>query len=128
MAETIVVTLTGVVDRVAIPALCEQLRARLSTMEAGTCDVVCDAGALLVADIVAVEALARLQLTARRLGHRLQLRDASAELRALLALTGLTGVVPVAPLRSGEAQRHTEQREQPLGVEEEGHTGDPPLG
>ena len=40
-------------------------------------------------DAVTIDALARLQLTARRLGCRLRLRHASPELRELVAFMGL---------------------------------------
>ncbi|MET9373198.1 STAS domain-containing protein [Streptomyces sp. NPDC002992] len=56
-------------------------------------DVICDVGGLAHADLAAVDALARLKLTAGRLGHRLRLRGAGAELRALLDLVGLADVV-----------------------------------
>ncbi|MDP2710986.1 MAG: STAS domain-containing protein [Solirubrobacteraceae bacterium] len=54
--------------------------------------VVCDVGGV-DADLVTVEVLARLCLTARRLGCRLALRDASPELDELLAFCGLAGVL-----------------------------------
>jgi hypothetical protein len=80
--------------------------------------IVCDVGAL-TPDAPAVDALARLQLTARRLGLEIQLRNASGELRQLLDLVGLRDVLRV------EAGGQAEQREQRLGVEEEGELGDP---
>jgi ABC-type transporter Mla MlaB component len=45
-------------------------------------------------DAVTVEALARLQLAARRLGCRVRLRGASRELLELVDLMGLTDVLP----------------------------------
>jgi len=47
------------------------------------------------ADVVTVDALARLQLEANRLGCRMRLRDASAELLELVAFMGLADVLPV---------------------------------
>jgi hypothetical protein len=44
-------------------------------------------------DLALVDALARLQLAARRLGCCIRVRDPSDELRGLLALVGLTDVV-----------------------------------
>ena len=44
--------------------------------------------ALECPDLVVVDALARLQLAARRLGYSIRLRNPSAELRALLDLEG----------------------------------------
>jgi anti-anti-sigma regulatory factor len=46
------------------------------------------------ADLTTVEALVRLELTARRRGCRVCLCGASPELAALLALCGLTEVLP----------------------------------
>lgn len=113
-----VFALGGVVVRSQIPALSAHLQALLTNDDNAA--VICDVGALRRADLAAVEALARLQLTARRGGRRLWLRRASPELRALLALTGLAEVLPLEP------GRETEQREQPIGIEEEGDAGDPP--
>ena len=46
------------------------------------------------ADVATVDALARLQLVAKRLGCRLRLRNASAELVELVAFMGLADVLP----------------------------------
>jgi ABC-type transporter Mla MlaB component len=46
------------------------------------------------ADMVTVDALARLQLAARRNGCQVQLRHASAELRGLVQFMGLQDVLP----------------------------------
>jgi len=80
--------------------------------------IVCDVGAL-APDAVTVDALARLQLTARRLGMEMRLRHASSELQDLLAFVGLCTVLRV------EAGGQAEQREQRLGVEEEREVDDP---
>jgi hypothetical protein len=71
-------------------------------------------------DLATIEALARLQLAARRLGLELRLREAPEELRELIAFAGLSGVLGVEP--SGQP----EEREQRLGVEEEGELLEPP--
>jgi anti-anti-sigma regulatory factor len=55
--------------------------------------VLCDVGGV-VADAASVEALARLQLVARRAGCDLRLRNASPELRDLVAFMGLRDVLP----------------------------------
>jgi anti-anti-sigma regulatory factor len=55
--------------------------------------VVIDASVFSSPDIATVDALARLQLSARRQGAEVRLRDASAELLELLVLAGLDGVV-----------------------------------
>ena len=47
-------------------------------------------------DLCLVEELARLQLTARRMGCSIRVRDEAAELRSLLDLVGLSGVLGAA--------------------------------
>jgi MFS superfamily sulfate permease-like transporter len=71
-----------------VPSLCERLR---GLFVSGAAEVVCDLGAVTRADLAAVEAVARLRLTARRAGGRVLLRNAGAGLVALLELTGLGG-------------------------------------
>jgi hypothetical protein len=56
--------------------------------------IVCDVGAL-PPDAAAIDTLARLQLTARRLGLELRLRHTSTELQDLLAFAGLREVLRV---------------------------------
>jgi hypothetical protein len=80
--------------------------------------IVCDVGTL-APDVAAVDALARLQLMARRQGLEIRLRDASGELLALIGFVGLRDVLPV------EVGGQAEEREQRLGVEEERELGDP---
>jgi hypothetical protein len=80
--------------------------------------IVCDVGAL-APDAAAIDALARLQLAARRLGLEIRLRHASSELQDLLAFVGLRNVLRV------EVGGQAEQREQSLGVEEEREVDDP---
>jgi ABC-type transporter Mla MlaB component len=60
--------------------------------------VVLDVSAL-APDAVTIDALARLQLTARRVGQRLELHDASDQLRELIAFAGLSDVLRVEPCR-----------------------------
>ena len=79
----------------------------------------CDVGALS-ADGVAVDALARLQLAARRAGLELAICNASDELCCLIRFTGLEEVLRVEP------EREAEEREERLHVEEERQLGDPP--
>jgi hypothetical protein len=81
--------------------------------------IVVDVGALS-ADAMSLDALARLQLTARRVGLDTRLRNASAELLDLIAFAGLAAVLRV------EARREPEEREQRLRVEEERELDDPP--
>ena len=90
--RTAVVAVGGRVRPGDVPGLCARLRALLDDPAVGA--VVCDVGGL-VPDAVALEALARLPLAARRRGRRVALRNAGPDLRALLAVTGLADVVPV---------------------------------
>ncbi|MGW0703090.1 STAS domain-containing protein [Streptomyces sp. NPDC002867] len=54
-------------------------------------EVVCDVGGLARTSLAVVDALARLQLTARRHGARIRLRNAPPDLVALLDVVGLSG-------------------------------------
>jgi ABC-type transporter Mla MlaB component len=67
----------------------------------GARTIVCDV-AHLAADLGALDALARLQLQARRRGHEIRLRNASRELRQLVAFAGLGEFLGV------EMERQTE--------------------
>ena len=48
-------------------------------------------------DLCAVDALARLQLEARRHGYELELRGVSPELRKLIELAGLSQALGISP-------------------------------
>lgn len=98
-----------------VPELCERVHLLVSPGRAIECDV----AALVDPDIGTVDALARVLLTVKRLGGALTLRGTSARLEELLTLTGLEEVL----LRL-EAVGEPEQREEPLGVEEEADAGD----
>jgi hypothetical protein len=63
--------------------------------------IVCDAGGL-PPHAGTVDALARLQLGARRCGVEIRLRDASTELQELIELVGLSDVLRVEPGRKPE--------------------------
>jgi len=80
--------------------------------------IVCDARAV-APDGAAVDALARLQLNAQRLGLELRLLHVSSELQELIAFAGLDEVLRVEP--GGQA----EEREQRLRIEEERELDDP---
>jgi hypothetical protein len=84
-----------------------------------------DAGAL-PPDAHAVDALARLQLDARRRGEQACVRGASSELKELLAFCGLSFVLGVEEASGVERERQPEEREDRLRVEEERHLGDLP--
>ena len=72
-------------------------------------------------DVATVDALARLQLAARRVGRGLQLRNASRELVELIIFCGLSEVLRVEP--GGQPEQGEERR----GVEEERELPDPPV-
>jgi STAS domain len=80
--------------------------------------IVCDVSGL-AATAGTIDMLARLQLTARRRGHEIQLRNPSTDLLRLLEFAGLAAALPVEP------GREPEQREHALGVKEERELGDP---
>ena len=69
-------------------------------------------------DVATIDALARLQLVARRAGRRLRLRRASKELVELITFCGLGEVLGVEP------RRESEEREKGVRVEEERELGD----
>jgi ABC-type transporter Mla MlaB component len=115
----------GRIDRADIPRLCE--RARVLLVDDAANQLVCDVAAILVPDAVTVDALARLQLTARRLGRRASVEHASAELRGLVAFMGLSDALPLSGRSGLEAGRETEEREQRRRVEEERDPADPAI-
>jgi len=93
--RSIVLLIGGPIARADGPALCESARALLEGTGADI--LVCDVGAVVHADLAAVDALARVQLVARRRGCRMVLQRASLELRELLAYAGLTEALPLRP-------------------------------
>ncbi|MET7302729.1 STAS domain-containing protein [Embleya sp. NPDC005575] len=117
--------------RADVPGLCTRLLTLLSGDPADPFP--CDVSALTRPDLAAIEALARLQLTARGLHRRIRLHSASGELCDLLTLTGLDSIVPTGPgpaatLGPGiQCRRETEQREQVRDVEERVEADDLPL-
>ena len=108
-----VLVLTGPVARDEVAGLCEQVRGLLEAT--GARAVVCDVGGLGPPGLAAVDLLARLALAARRAGGRIRLRDPDPALPALLDLVGL----------AFEMEGQPEQREPPLGVQEEVEPGQP---
>ncbi|SCF17204.1 STAS domain-containing protein [Micromonospora viridifaciens] len=105
--------------RADIPVLCADLAELLRGRGPGI--VSCDVGGVHRPDVVTVEALARLRLTARRHGWQLIVRGAGPGLLRLVGLLGLTDALP-------ESGGQTEQREETAGVEEVGDGRDPPGG
>lgn len=115
--------------RTDVPAACDGLRALVGTRDADL--VVCDV-AQVAPDLITVEVLARLRLTAIRLGCRLELRNASCELQQLIGFCGLRDVLPgertsrLDRLALGRDGGQAEEGEPPGGVEEGVQAGDPP--
>lgn len=83
-------SIRGPIARSDLPGLCDRVCHALRGLRG---DVVCDVGGV-EPDAVTVDALARLQLGARRAGCRVLLRGASAELVELVAFMGLADVLP----------------------------------
>ena len=122
--DTAVITVTTI-TRADVPRVCERLRKLVGASDPDV--VVCDVGSL-DADLVAVETLARLRLTARRLGCGLRLRGASGALEQMVAFCGLCDVLPLEDgLLAGGPGGQTEEREQPRRVEERVEARDPPV-
>jgi ABC-type transporter Mla MlaB component len=119
--STNVLVIRAPIDPSDVVSLCERV---LLALEDGD-QVICDVGELHDPDAATVDALARLQLTARRRGRHIWLRNACGELRALVGLMGLADVLRCAE-SVVEPGGQPEQREQGLGVEEEGDPADPP--
>ncbi|MEV7029164.1 STAS domain-containing protein [Streptomyces sp. NPDC093272] len=108
-----VLVVPGPVTQDSVAGLCARTRALLAGGTART--VVCDVAGIGPPGLAAVDLLARLELTARRAGGRIRLRDPDPALRSLLRFVGLGIQV------EGEA----EEREPALGVEEEVEPGQP---
>ena len=89
--RTIAFTIRGPIARADLAGLCERVCALLGESDGG--DVICDVSGIR-ADCVTIDALARLQLGARRHGCRVRLRHASSELLELVAFMGLGDVLP----------------------------------
>jgi anti-anti-sigma regulatory factor len=121
----ILIAIDSTIRPADIPSLCDRFQTLLE--DAGPRRVVCDVAALTRPDAAAVDALARLQLMARRLGLQVRLSGASAELVELLSLAGLLAVLPLNGPSGVEPRRQPKQREERGGVEEEGDPGDPVL-
>jgi ABC-type transporter Mla MlaB component len=115
-AHTIAFVVGGLVAPDDVPGLCERLRALLQTTEAEC--VLCDVGALIDPDAASVDALARLQLTAQRLGRQVRIRHATLALVELLALVGLSDVLRLCAESGLQAGGQAEEWEEGGSVEE----------
>jgi len=89
--QTIAFAVGGPIARADLPGLCERVCALLAT--SGAAIALCDVSGV-EPDAVTADALARLQLAARRHGCQVRLRSASSELLELLAFMGLRDVLP----------------------------------
>jgi hypothetical protein len=118
----VVLVVGGAGDRAAVFELSEHLRALVQDHDAGL--VICDVSAVEEPDLATVDALARLQLAARRLGRSIQLRHASEHQQGLVALAGLSEVLPLCARLRLEGLGQTEHREQ-LRVDEVRDPADP---
>jgi ABC-type transporter Mla MlaB component len=95
--STITFAIWGPIARSDLPGLCERVCALLT--QSGATVALCDVAGVAV-DAVTVDALARLQLAARRQSCRIQLRHASGRLRDLVAFMGLQDVLAIEDLPS----------------------------
>ncbi|MGH2455604.1 MAG: STAS domain-containing protein [Candidatus Limnocylindria bacterium] len=113
----------GVPDGRELAALCARLQRVLRG--GGADEVSCDVAGVTRPDLRLVDALARLDLTASRLGCRLRLRRASPQLCELIGLVGLGRLIRGPARLSVQAQRQAEGGEVAGGVQEEGDAADP---
>lgn len=112
------VTLSGHIGSADAERLCACVCASAARDDS---DPLCyDVAGLEAPDVGTVDALARMALTARRLGRRLELRRARGDLGELLLLAGLSGAEGSAVEVVGQA----EEREVARGVEEERDPGE----
>jgi ABC-type transporter Mla MlaB component len=88
--QTIVFAVGGPLEPSDLPELCDRLS--MAVESTGATLVECDVDAA-APDAVTIDALARLQLAARRRACRIELRSPSPELLALLELAGLGEVL-----------------------------------
>lgn len=113
--EPAVLVPAGPVTRDGVARLCDDVRELLLTTRTGV--VVCDVGGIGPPGLGTIDALARMQLAARRAGGRIRLRGPDPALRALLRLVGL----------AFEVEGQVEEGEPAGGVQEAVESGDPAL-
>lgn len=92
-ARPVVLVVRGRLSPGAVDALDARLRVRLAHTDAPT--VLFDVAGIERPDAIAIDAVARLYLTARRAGRDVRLCNPTVELRELLALAGLQDLVRV---------------------------------
>jgi ABC-type transporter Mla MlaB component len=88
---TVSFAVSGPIRREDLEGLCNRVCALLTSSRAGV--ALCDVHGV-EPDAVTVDALARLQLGARRSGCEVRLRNASDELLELVSFMGLNDVLP----------------------------------
>lgn len=118
-----VLVIDGPLDRADLVGLSARVRELLEPKGADL--VVCDVRGFDPTGLEAVGALAQLQLAARRVSGRIEVRGASAELHEVLALAGLCRVLGVCPALPLEEWWQAEHREEASGVQEERDPADP---
>jgi ABC-type transporter Mla MlaB component len=89
--EAVAFAIRGPIARTDLPGLCDRVCSLLESSAAGL--ALCDVRGV-EPDAVTVDALARLQLGAKRHGCQVRLRGASDDLLELLAFMGLRDVLP----------------------------------
>ena len=105
-SESLVLVLDGPAGATMVDALCDRMAIALTHTSADV--VVCDIASPTEANVALVNALARMQLTARRLGRSITVRHACPEVRHLLDLLGLTDFsMPRRPRK--EVDEHLER-------------------
>jgi len=87
---TVAFAIRGPITRADLPGLCDRVCTLLNERDAAV--VLCDVHGV-DPDAVTVDALARLQVAARRYACRVRLRHASDELLELIGFMGLTEVL-----------------------------------
>lgn len=122
-ATPAVLVMPGLVTRDEVPRLCEAVRAHLGVTGGGV--VVCDVAGLGPPGLSVVDALARMELAARRAGGRIRLRDPDPALRALLDLVGLRFETSDSSGSTGSPGPESLGTFGPVEVERESEEGEP---
>ena len=89
--RTVAFAVRGPIAPGDLPGLCERICSLLE--RSGACVALCDVSGV-EPDAVTVDALARLQLAARRHACRVRLRNAPSDLLGLVVFMGLEDVLP----------------------------------
>ena len=111
MGSTLELRLRCPLTEAAVVRTCEVLQSRLAG--GGVRTVVCHLDRV-PADLLAVDALARVALVARRAGVLLELRGCGRDLASLLQLVGLTGPLRAPPVAGGRTDAGASGRQTAL--------------